>query len=360
MPRVQNLKTDSLTDPAGRLPVSSTLVLRDESRLRQAELFCQVVDPIFRTTHDMQAGEEALHTQLTTYFMGPAIFFVAEVGGRTYRFNRDPAKIARTGIDLVLVQMALEGGDIRSVDDESITTRPGDVCIVDLSRPLTAQTQTCRNLTLALPRHLLFGRENRMDGLHGFVLNHTTSAGHLIGNHLRTLFQDMPQITRGEAPAIVQATADLIANLVAPRLESGREPSAAVRGAVIVRMKQYIEQHLAAAELGPDHLCKSFGDSRASLYRLFEPIGGVTDYIRTRRLRRAFDMLRENRDLPVGEIAYACGFTQVSAFSRAFRHKFGIRPSEVRGSDGNLAEGYFPPHAAVTAVHDWLRIVSAL
>ncbi|MBO9630711.1 MAG: AraC family transcriptional regulator, partial [Shinella sp.] len=70
--------------------------------------------------------------------------------------------------------------------------------------------------------------------------------------------------------------------------------------------------------------------SRATLYRLFEPVGGVTDYIRTRRLRAAFDMLTNDGKRTVGEVAYACGFPDISTFSRAFRHQFGMSPSEVR------------------------------
>jgi AraC-like DNA-binding protein len=134
-----------------------------------------------------------------------------------------------------------------------------------------------------------------------------------------------------------------------------------VRGAVIMEIRRYIEQHIALTDLGPDHLCKMFGLSRASLYRLFEPIGGVTDYIRTRRLRAAFDMLANEGKRTVGEIAYACGFADISAFSRAFRNQFGMSPSEVRemGDRGPLALG-FPEKETVASVHDWLRTVSTL
>jgi len=134
-----------------------------------------------------------------------------------------------------------------------------------------------------------------------------------------------------------------------------------VRGAVIMEIRRYIEQHIALPDLGPDHLCKMFGLSRASLYRLFEPIGGVTDYIRTRRLRTALRMLANDGKRTIGEIAYACGFADTSAFSRAFRNHFGMSPSEVRERDGRspLVRGLAEKQAAAS-VHDWLHLVGSL
>ena len=35
--------------------------------------------------------------------------------------------------------------------------------------------------------------------------------------------------------------------------------------------------------------------------------------------------------LKVSDIAYACGFNEVSYFSRCFRHRFGASPVQYRG-----------------------------
>ena len=236
----------------------------------------------------------------------------------------------------------------------------GDVSIFDLSRPMQAETAHCRNLTFVLPRHMLFGKEQQNDALHGLLLKRSTSAARLIASHLQAVFDDLPEITQAEAPAIVTATANLVTNLVAPQVAARSQASPTVRGAVIMEIRRYIEQNLALAELGPEHLCRMFGLSRASLYRLFEPIGGVTDYIRTRRLRTAFDMLADDGKRTIGEVAYACGFSDISAFSRAFRHQFGMSPSEVRDMDGRPAGRPSREKQAATSVHDWLRIVASL
>lgn len=347
--------------PAAKLPTNSVSAAPGADCRRSSQLFAETLDPVFRTTIATPERIGDFRAELSTYFMGPALFFVADMLGTTYTFSRDLTRIARSGLDLILVQVTLKGSDLRTVNGETMLVEAGDVSIFDLTRPLHTETQRCHNLTLVLPRHLLFSKDVQNDVLHGLLFKRSTSTARLIGSHLRAVFEDLPDITQAEAPTIVTATANLVKNLVGPKITERPQPGPTVRGAVIMQIRRYIEQHIAMPDLGPDHLCKMFGLSRASLYRLFEPIGGVTDYIRTRRLRAAFDMLTNDRMRGVGEIAYACGFADISAFSRAFRNQFGMSPSEVRdmGDRGPLSLGPAEKQSA-TSVHDWLRIVSTL
>jgi AraC-like DNA-binding protein len=347
--------------PAEKLQSSSILAAPGDNCRHATQLFAETLDPVFRTTLATPPRLERFRAGLDSYFMGPALFLAAEMRGTTYTFARDQRRIAQTGFDLIFLQMAIEGTDRRTVNDETMLVEPGDITMFDLSRPLRAETENCRNLTLVLPRHILFSNDTQNDALHGMRLKRSTSSARLIGSHLRALHQDLGSITQAEAPAIIHATANLVTNLVGPQIGMRSSTSPATRGAVIMEIKRYIGQNLAQADLGPDHLCKAFGLSRASLYRLFEPIGGVTDHIRTRRLRSAFDMLFHDQKRTIGEIAYACGFTDVSAFSRAFRHQFDMSPTEVR--DGGHERPIFPHvshQQSAASVRDWLRIISAL
>jgi transcriptional regulator GlxA family with amidase domain len=52
-------------------------------------------------------------------------------------------------------------------------------------------------------------------------------------------------------------------------------------------------------------------------------------YYRNLRLRRAADMLTHS-NLPVNEVAVACGFGNAANFSRAFKQQFGYVPHSVR------------------------------
>lgn len=347
--------------PAEKLPSHSVLADAGTECLRKRQLFVETLDPVFRTTIETPERPVDFRAGLSTYFMGPALFFVADMLGTTYTFSRDTGRISRSGLDLIFVQLTLEGSDQRTINGETFVVEAGDISLFDLSRTMHAETEHCRNLTLVLPRHLLFSQETQNDALHGLVLKRSTSTARLIGGHLHTLFEGLSDITQPEAPAIVTATANLVTNLVAPQIAARYQPSPTVRGVVIIEIRRYIEQHIAQPDLGPERLCKAFGLSRASLYRLFEPIGGVTDYIRTRRLRTAFDMLENDGKRTVGETAYACGFSDISAFSRAFRNQFAMSPSEVRDIDRRAPlSRYSAGRQAGTSVHDWLRIVSSI
>jgi AraC-like DNA-binding protein len=92
----------------------------------------------------------------------------------------------------------------------------------------------------------------------------------------------------------------------------------------------YIEAHLADAQLGPDEIAEAANVSRASLYRLLAAEGGIRAILLTRRLDESLRLLladsKEERSLT--EIAKCCGFGGTSQFSRAFRMRFGMPPRQ--------------------------------
>jgi AraC-like DNA-binding protein len=60
-----------------------------------------------------------------------------------------------------------------------------------------------------------------------------------------------------------------------------------------------------------------------------------TDRVLELRLQKARAMLADPRHdrLRVSEIAYACGFNDISYFNRSFRRRFGASPLQHRGGD---------------------------
>ncbi len=106
------------------------------------------------------------------------------------------------------------------------------------------------------------------------------------------------------------------------------------RKPVVPEMRRLIEANVPEPDLGPEFLCQRLGMSRAKLYRLFKPIGGVGAYIQQRRLTRAYHALTDpaQAHLYVGMIATRCGFGSASVFSRAFRQAFGLSPTDLRAT----------------------------
>ena len=92
----------------------------------------------------------------------------------------------------------------------------------------------------------------------------------------------------------------------------------------------YIDAHLADAQLGPDEIADAAHVSRASLYRLLAAEGGIRAVLLTRRLDQALRLMmadqKDQRSLT--DIVQCCGFGGTSQFSRAFRTRFGVPPRQ--------------------------------
>jgi transcriptional regulator GlxA family with amidase domain len=110
----------------------------------------------------------------------------------------------------------------------------------------------------------------------------------------------------------------------------GRE---ALASAKLVQAKQFIATYLTDPRLTPSWIAKHCGVSLRRLYLLFEPTGvSVGEYVTAERLERCQAMLKDPNfaHRSVTEIAQAAGFESAATFYRAFKRRFGFRPSELR------------------------------
>ena len=90
-----------------------------------------------------------------------------------------------------------------------------------------------------------------------------------------------------------------------------------------------VEDHLSDDSYTVEQLAGDLCMSRMTFYRKIQSATGQkpTEFMRTVRLRRAADLLREGR-LTITEISYATGFSSVSYFSRCFRTMYGVPPTQ--------------------------------
>ena len=156
--------------------------------------------------------------------------------------------------------------------------------------------------------------------------------GALIGANLRSLAANASKMNMLELDALASGVIELTAKALVPALDAAGRSTDAQRLASLVTIRRFIDRNLQSNEISPEMLARKFGLSRASLYRLFEPLGGVADYIRERRLLQAYQEVVsvEFSNRRIGQIGFRLGFGNVSGFSRAFRLRFGMSPSEAR------------------------------
>lgn len=96
----------------------------------------------------------------------------------------------------------------------------------------------------------------------------------------------------------------------------------------IKKVMGVVESHIDDSDFSVTQLCGEIGISRMQLHRKLTTLTGhsTTSFIRNHRLVRASKLLEAGE--PVSQVAYAVGFQSLSYFTRAFRARFGIAPSE--------------------------------
>ncbi|WEK17769.1 MAG: two-component regulator propeller domain-containing protein [Candidatus Pedobacter colombiensis] len=95
----------------------------------------------------------------------------------------------------------------------------------------------------------------------------------------------------------------------------------------------YIEDNLTDPMLSVENLSKSIGMGRGTLYRKILEITGSTpiEFIRTVKLEKALVLL-EKSDMNIAQIAYCVGFATPNYFSKSFKGKYDMLPTEYISS----------------------------
>ena len=101
------------------------------------------------------------------------------------------------------------------------------------------------------------------------------------------------------------------------------------QGSFLANVKCVIQRELGNERLNVDFIAREVGLSRVQLYRKMLALTGtsVSELLRSMRLQKAAKLL-EQKWGPVSQVAYAVGITNLSYFSKIFKSKFGIMPSE--------------------------------
>jgi AraC-like DNA-binding protein len=252
--------------------------------------------------------------------------------GRPGGASRNRRHIRRSDLDVCKVDVLARGRGVVQQDGREAELGPGDLTLVDLSRPVRWAMSPARVVAVVFPRALLplpadeVARLTavRVPGDQGPAALASTLARQLVG-HL----DDAADGTR-----LGTAVLDLLTAALAARARrTGSVPADSQRRVLLQRVHAYIEQHLGDPGLAPETIAAAHHVSVRYLYKLFEAQGqGVAGQVRRRRLERCRRDLLDPalRARPVRAIGARWGLPDPASFSRAFRAAYGVAPSEYR------------------------------
>ena len=98
-----------------------------------------------------------------------------------------------------------------------------------------------------------------------------------------------------------------------------------------VRLDTYIANHYTEA-MDAARLARVLGIGKTQLFALTKKLyqQGIAARVRELRIKKARALLREQRDLPLAEVAWQCGYQDYNYFFTVFRREVGCTPREWR------------------------------
>lgn len=308
-----------------------TLISRshfDTRRLPQRARLGQWSDAAAPVWDILSVEDGGFYAVVDLYRGGDLVF--GTVSSSPQSTAREMARIAEDGIDYYAFQFYASGQRRASARGNEVTLRKGDLLTVDMTQPISTISTQYRSIDLGIPRRLLAPLLAAPDGHGGRHHAAAEPLTALVRAHLEALYRAAPHMTVAQMEAVQGATVALAAAALNGLVAEDQVQQ--VRAATLFAVQRYIEDWLHDLTLSTVAVARRFSISRATLYRIMEPVGGFASYLRLRRLHRVRHELGSpsRQHLTVGAIAETWGFISHPAFTRSFRQCFGMSPRAYR------------------------------
>lgn len=319
-----------------------------EAPLSSTAFIAQVpVEHVFRNRDEWHAGLRRHLMPLDCRVDDPHAFqcnaIVARLRGNTVAELRvDASRIARRAVEidaadcgLVKVLWQLAGRSRVQQGPNRATLEVGSWTICDPGREYAIELEKgARFLLILVPRAQCPGWLPALSVLGGRALT-TRGAAHIAMAALAAMLRDVVPLDPESEQTLHESIVALVERALTMELGSRGLQAQPERSIQLSHVQAYVLAHLTDTGLNAGKVATVFGVSRRSLYNLFVPSGTTPHaFIQGARLDRACALLGHPnwRQAPITGIARQCGFTDPAHFTRAFRARHGMAPTEWRAS----------------------------
>ena len=209
-----------------------------------------------------------------------------------------------------------------------IELMPGDCLAYDVSCPHTIISPALtRHEVVIVPTELLQERGFHSAKMPACKISARTGTGRIAHDFMHAAFGEAPKLSAHTALGVADTLIDL---LLLPLREAGTAFDRGGPVALYERAQAFIREHLRDPELSIDQISAALGCTKRYLHMLFSDRGmTVSDYIWQARLQNCRQELEAQGGKTITDVAFSCGFSSSSHFSRVFRKYFGIAPSSI-------------------------------
>jgi AraC-like DNA-binding protein len=250
--------------------------------------------------------------------------------GQSHR--RTPADIAKLQNEYVTLTRPNAGRLSVDYGGTQGVLEPGNLYLFNHAVPYYAKPQNEYGTTsIAFPASALRQRGVKLQPMH--VLPASSHQGMLVSALADQVTSNYLQWTDQEFYVLIDQLVDLIALFFFRPISGQAHDDSSVRAAHLQRAMAFIRANYGEPHLSPAKIAQACGISASYLYNLFRVTGtSVEAAVIAERLEQSKKLLTspQTMHLPIGTIAYMCGFSHPAHFSRTFRQKFGCTPREIR------------------------------
>ena len=268
---------------------------------------------------------ESFRAEAFGHQVGELIF--TEVAFGATRFKRSARHLQGGGKDFLTLHAQLAGTECLTMEHGIVRLLPGRIYLRDWAYPYDCKSTPMHMYTIVVPRHRL-ASSDVLDRQHP-ILEWQVAApeGALLFKLWTELVKSFASVTSKQAERMCDGLLGFVDGLLGG-LDQEDAP------VTLRAMERFLAARLRA-DVGAEDLCRHFHTSRSTVYRLFEPHGGIRAYLSRLRMERAYADLcqADPTHAHIAEIAASWRFNEPSSFSRKFRRHFNRSPSEVIGSD---------------------------
>lgn len=248
--------------------------------------------------------------------------------------TRTQRQASRTDCDDLLLGVHLEGEVILSQDGRDTLIKGRNLYLLDPLRQFDVSLGGHhKNLVIKIPRAKLEARLGMIGDLTACAIAPDSAISTLAMGFLEMLPGRSKALDAIASLHIAEQSLDLIALAVSAHQQMEGVSLSAPRAVALLRLKATVERLLTEPGLKPERIALEAGISvRYANALLAEEGSSVERYVTERRLQRCRRVLDDphQQHRSIGEIAFKWGFSDLSHFSRRFKARFGLSPSDYR------------------------------
>jgi len=249
---------------------------------------------------------------------------------------RSPERCRIDGCDDVTVDLMRRSSNTWMDHGGTDRVKVGDLYLVDYAKPSEVRRGAHCTVGLTMSRRL--ARDVLGDDIapRAGMKFQASGLARVLCHHLQATFDEAGRMAVAERAAAAKAAKDMALALLQATHDGMADPDRFAHGFHRAALG-LIDRECGDPNLTPERIAFALGCSRASLYRAFAKHGeSVSAAIWQARLERARRMLSapEGIGLLVSEIAALSGFRETPNFTRMFKRRYGMTPSDARIADG--------------------------